>query len=656
MKYEQLAKDIIDLVGGTENVNSVTHCVTRLRFRLKDHDKADKKALEDHEDVVTVRESSGQFQVVIGNHVPEVYKAVVTEGGFENEKQEDNNDEKDEKKKGPLSSFIDIISNIFLPVLPLLMATGIIKGFNSMFVALGWLENTSGTYQILNVIGDGFFTFLPIFLGYTAMKKFGGTPFLGMAIAAALVHPSLAAIGESEPFMTLFSGTVLESPVQVSFLGIPIILMSYTASVVPIILSTYFAAKVERWFASIIPQVVKSFIVPFLTLLIIVPLTFIIIGPIATWLAQSIGFAIQTGYEFVPLVAGIIVGGFWQVLVIFGVHWGIIPIYYNNLAVQGYDMLIAMTFAASFAQIGAVLAVWIRTKNKKLKRLSLPAFVSGFFGVTEPAIYGITLPLKTPFIMSCIGSAAGGAIIAMTGAALYSAGPLGVFKIPTFIHPENGIDGGFWGMMISIIVAFAVAFVLTYFFGRISQKENTEAVVGDGKMQEDVYDEELVEGDVNNADTETTVQNENILSPANGDIIPLSSIQDEVFSSEAMGKGVAIHPNEGRMYAPANGLVTTLFKTKHAIGIKTDNGAEVLIHIGMDTVQLDGEFFEAHIEQGDKVKAGDLLVEFDINKIEEAGYSVTTPIVITNTNEYDRVETVSDDTITKEDVLIITKV
>src|SRR5699024_5760210 len=461
MKYEQLAKDIIKNVGGKENINSVSHCVTRLRFRLKDESKANKEALESNDGVVTVRQSACQYQVVIGNHVPEVYKAVIAESGIESQKQV----EEEEEKKGLFNSFVDIISNIFIPILPLLMATGIIKGFNSLFVALGWLENTSGTYQLLNVIGDGFFTFLPIFLGYTAMKKFGGTPFLGMAIAAALVHPSLIGISEGETIMTLFSGTVLESPVQITFLGIPVILMSYTSSVVPIIFATYFASKLERWFTSITPSVIKSFFVPFLTLLVIVPLTFLIIGPIATWIAQSIGAGVSAVYEFTPLVAGLVIGGFWQVLVIFGVHWGIIPIYYNNLAVQGSDMLIAMTFAASFAQAGAVLGVWIKTRNKKLKTLSFPAFISAIFGVTEPSIYGITLPLKRPFIISCIASGIGGAIIALTGAALYSAGPLGVFKIPTFIHPEEGINGGFWGMMISIIVTFVLAFVLTLYFG-----------------------------------------------------------------------------------------------------------------------------------------------------------------------------------------------
>jgi len=624
MKYEQLAKDIIKNVGGKENINSVSHCVTRLRFRLKDESKANKEALESNDGVVTVRQSAGQYQVVIGNHVPEVYKAVIAESGIESQKQV----EEEEEKKGLFNSFVDIISNIFIPILPLLMATGIIKGFNSLFVALGWLENTSGTYQLLNVIGDGFFTFLPIFLGYTAMKKFGGTPFLGMAIAAALVHPSLIGISEGETIMTLFSGTVLESPVQITFLGIPVILMSYTSSVVPIIFATYFASKLERWFTSITPSVIKSFFVPFLTLLVIVPLTFLIIGPIATWIAQSIGAGVSAVYEFTPLVAGLVIGGFWQVLVIFGVHWGIIPIYYNNLAVQGSDMLIAMTFAASFAQAGAVLGVWIKTRNKKLKTLSFPAFISAIFGVTEPSIYGITLPLKRPFIISCIASGIGGAIIALTGAALYSAGPLGVFKIPTFIHPEEGINGGFWGMMISIIVTFVLAFVLTLYFGGVNRKEDEEQVVGEESKQEDKV--------------EQNINNEVITSPLTGDVKNLSSISDSAFSSGALGKGVAINPTEGRLISPVSGTVSALFGTHHAIGIKTEHGAELLVHIGMDTVQLDGEHFKAHVSQGDQIEEGQLLIEFDIESIRKAGYEIITPVVITNSDQYNILETVEE--------------
>ncbi|WP_077622531.1 beta-glucoside-specific PTS transporter subunit IIABC [Sediminibacillus massiliensis] len=640
MSYNKLAKEILELVGGKENVNSVSHCVTRLRFRLKDEGKADKTALEKHDGVVTVRQSAGQYQVVIGNHVPDVYKEVISEGGFESRNQVE---EEDNEKKGLFSSFVDIISNIFIPVLPLLMATGIIKGFNSLFVALGWLENTSGTYQLLNAIGDGFFTFLPIFLGYTAMKKFGGTPFLGMAIAAALVHPSLADISSGETIRTLFGGTMFESDIQITFLGIPVILMSYTSSVVPIIFATYFGAKLEKFFTKVVPGVIKSFFVPFLTLLVIVPLTFLIIGPIATWLAQSIGQGVDSLYQAAPLLAGIVIGGFWQVFVIFGVHWGLIPIYYNNLAVSGSDMLIAMTFAASFAQTGAILGVWIKTRNKKLKTLSLPAFISAFFGVTEPGIYGITLPLKKPFIISCIASAVGGAIIALTGAALYSAGPLGVFKIPTFIHPEEGINGGFWGMMVSIAVAFVLAFVLTLLFGSVNRKEQKNPVAGEETKQEE------------NREVRKNVQDEEVLSPVSGEIVSLTNVPDQVFASEAMGKGIGINPTEGRVTSPVTGVISTIFETKHAIGITSDKGTEILIHIGVDTVQLNGKHFAAHVKQGDKVNAGDLLVEFDIENIEKEGYSVVTPVIVTNSKDYEEIVMTQDQNVKKQDVLIVTK-
>ncbi|MCM3575578.1 beta-glucoside-specific PTS transporter subunit IIABC [Mesobacillus subterraneus] len=634
MSHQKLAKEILELVGGKENVNRISHCVTRLRFRLKDEAKANTEALKNHDGVVTVMKSGGQYQVVIGNHVSDVYKEVMQQGGFESQKPvEESNDE----KKGLFAGFVDIVSNIFLPILPLLMATGIIKGFNSLFVALGWLANTDGTYLLLNAIGDGFFKFLPIFLGYTAMKKFGGTPFLGMAIAAALVHPSLAGITAGESITTLFSGTVFESPVYITFLGIPVILMSYLSSVVPIIFSTYFGAKLEKYFAKVVPGVIKSFFVPFLTLLVIVPLTFLVIGPVATWAAQSIGQGVQFLYEASPLVAGLVIGGFWQVFVIFGVHWGIIPIYYNNLAVMGSDMLIAMTFAASFAQTGAILGVMVLTKNKKLKTLSYPAFISAIFGVTEPGIYGVTLPLKRPFIMSCIASAVGGAIIAITGAALYSAGPLGIFKIPTFIHPENGIDSGFWGMIASIIVAFILGFVLTLLFGAVNKQAKEEKTVNnETKLTLTLNGGKKVE----------------ILSPLTGKIVPLNEVSDKVFASEAMGKGIAVLPAEGKVYSPVSGVITTLFNTKHAIGITSDDGVEILIHVGVDTVQLNGNHFTARVQQGDKIKAGDLLLDFDVDKIKEEGYDVVTPIIVTNHAELGELKTTNAKEITARDSLI----
>jgi beta-glucoside PTS system EIICBA component len=617
MKYEQLAKDIIANVGGKENVSSVVHCVTRLRFKLRDESKANTEVLKNMDDVVTVMKSGGQYQVVIGNHVPDVYKAVTTVGGFQGQTPV----EEEEGPKGSLlSRFIDMISSIFTPVLGVLAATGMIKGLNALFVAFGWLDNTSGTYQILNATGDALFYFLPIFLGYTAIKKFGGNPFVGMAIGAALVYPTLSTLTAGEPLYTLFAGTMFQSPIYVTFLGIPVILMSYSSSVIPIIISAFFAAKVEKWLKTVIPDVIKAFVVPMLTLLIVVPLTFIVIGPVATWAGNLLGQGTLAVYNVSPLIAGLLLGGFWQVFVIFGLHWGLVPIAFNNLATLGYDTILATVFAASFAQTGAVLAILLKTKNQKLKSLSIPAFISGIFGVTEPAIYGITLPLKKAFIMSCIAAGIGGAIAGATNVTGYIIGGLGIFGIPSYLSPE-GIDLGFYGAIISIVVGFIAGLVLTLLFGGINKeqqasKETTSAA------------SEVAATKVQN------VQNEEVVSPLNGEVIALSEVKDAAFSSGALGLGVAIEPSEGKLVAPVAGTVSALFPTKHAIGITTDAGADLLIHIGMDTVQLEGKFFTAHVSQGDYVKAGQLLIEFDMEQIKAAGKPLTTPIVVTNHKEF----------------------
>lgn len=619
MKYEQLAKDIIEQVGGRENVNSVVHCITRLRFKLKDENKANTEALKNMDDVVTVLKSGGQYQVVIGNHVPDVYKAVAHVGGFTGNEQASQDGDKD---TNPFNKFIDIISSIFTPVLGVLAATGMIKGFNAMFLAFGVFKEESGTYQILNAVGDSLFYFFPIFLGYTAMRKFGGSHFIGMAIGAALVYPTLSGLTTGDPLYTLFSGTLFESPVHITFLGMPVILMTYSSSVIPIILATFFAAKVERGFAKIVPSVIKTFVVPFLTLLVVVPLTFLIIGPIATWAGQLIGQATLSIYDLSPIIAGLFLGAFWQIFVIFGLHWGLVPISINNLAVYGGDPVLALVFAASFAQIGAVLAVWIRIKQKKLKTLSIPAFISGIFGVTEPAIYGITLPLKRPFIISCIGGALGGAVLGITKTTGYMTGGLGIFQIPTFIGP-NGFDLGFWGSFISIGVAFASAFVLTMLFGFTKENNKPDTVQ---EPTTPIQKEEKL-----------AIGNDVIASPFQGSIVSLSEIKDEAFATGALGKGVAIIPSEGKLYAPASGVVSVLFPTKHAIGITANSGAEILVHIGMDTVQLDGKFFDAHVKQGDRVEKGQLLIEFDLDSIQNAGFDITTPVVVTDVKGYNLV-------------------
>lgn len=629
MKYEALAKDIIKNVGGKENVNSLTHCITRLRFKLKDESKANTEALKARDGIVTVIQSGGQYQVVIGNHVPEVYADVAAIGGFRDAEAESSGE-----KMSLFNRFIDIISGVFQPVLGVLAATGMIKGFNALFVALGWITNTSGTYQILNAIGDCLFYFFPIFLGYTAAKKFNANIFIGMAIGASLVYPALSAItGTGKPLYTMFSGTIFESPVYITFLGIPVILMSYSSSVIPIIISTYVGAKLEKLFRKIIPSVVRTFLVPFFTLLVIVPLSLIIIGPLATWAGQLLGQGTLFLYNLSPMIGGLLLGAVWQVLVIFGLHWGIVPLAINNIAVLKYDPILAGVFGASFAQTGVVLAIMLKTKSVKLRSLSIPAFISGIFGVTEPAIYGITLPRKKPFILSCIGAAAGGAIVGAMGGKIYIMGGLGIFMLPSFIGPQ-GINAAFYGAIIGMVVSFVLGFLLM-FLGGLKDEED------DAKPKEA-------------CNTETMVKQETVGSPLKGTVKPLSEIADEAFSTGAMGKGIAIEPAEGKVVAPVDGVLTSLFSTGHAIGITSDHGVDVLIHVGKDTVKLKGKYFVPKVKQGEQVRKGQVLMEFDAEAIKAEGYDITTPVIISNTGDYlDVIETEKQAVDYQDDLLTV---
>ncbi|WP_041556055.1 beta-glucoside-specific PTS transporter subunit IIABC [Carnobacterium sp. 17-4] len=636
MKYEALAKSIIENIGGTENINNLTHCVTRLRFKLKDENKANTDVLKKMDGIVTVIQSGGQYQVVIGNHVPDVYQDVMAVGNLNNldDNEEDTND------TNVFNKFVDLISGIFAPTLGTLAATGMIKGFNALFVAVGLLSIESGTYQILNAIGDSLFYFFPIFLALTASKKLKVNQFTAMAIGASLVYPTLTGLTIGEPLYTLFAGTLIESPVFIEFLGIPVILMTYSSSVIPIILSILLASKVEKGLKKFIPDVVKAFLVPFFTLLVVVPLTFIIIGPIATWAGSLVGAGTLAIYNISPIVAGLVIGGFWQVFVIFGLHWGLVPIALNNLALYGFDPILAMSFAASFAQTGAIIAVLIKTKEKKVKSLSIPAAISGLFGVTEPAIYGITLPLKKPFIMSCIAGGIGGAAIGLIGGSFYLVGGLGVFGITNFLNPAGGNTGTVLGVIAILFGSLVLGFLLTY-------------IAGFGKLYEDdIVVAETTNDGVIESGNEVYIGRDSIVSPLKGSVVPLSDVQDEAFSSGAMGKGLAIDPTEGKLVSPVNGIVTMLFPTSHAIGITSTEGTEILIHIGMDTVQLDGEGFTPHVKQGDQVIKGQLLIEFDVEKIINAGYSVITPIVITNSQNYLDVITTEKATVSSNEQLM----
>lgn len=630
-KYDGLARIIIQNVGGKGNVISLRHCVTRLRFYLKDESKANTDILKETDGIVTVIQSGGQYQVVIGNHVTEVFDAINDIAHFAGASEESS----DAGKKGGSigDKLVDTVSGVFTPILGLLGATGIVKGLLGLAVfLLGNEFKETGTYMLLYAVGDGFFYFLPVMLAYSASQKFKLNHYTGMAIAAAFLYAEVKfpAIASGETVVTtLFTGTFMETAIHETFLGIPIIwpAAGYGSSVIPIIFAVWFASKVEKFWTKVVPDVVKLFLVPMLTLAVSVPISFLVIGPVASWLSSGIGELCQVIYGFNPVIAGFFVGALWQIMVMFGLHWGLVPVMYNNYSTLSFDAFVTANFTASFVQTAAVLAIMLKTKDKKLKSLSMPAFLSGICGVTEPAIYGITLPKKKPFYITCLTAGVGGALMGIFGIKSYMSGGLGIFKFPCFIPTTEAIEKlGITDVMydvrtvaLIVLAVMVLTFVIIWFTYKDNEPAKTAKAVEETKTMEkqDIAGEEGT-----------------IAAPVSGQVIALSEVKDEAFSSGVLGKGVAIVPEEGKIYAPCDGEVSTVFPTGHAIGITGTNRAEVLIHIGLDTVKLDGKYFTTKTEVGAKVKTGDLLAEFDMDKIKEAGYDVTTPVLVTNADDF----------------------
>ncbi|GAA0714458.1 beta-glucoside-specific PTS transporter subunit IIABC [Paraclostridium ghonii] len=617
-KYEQLATNIIEEIGGKSNIQSLTHCVTRLRFKLKDESKANDEKLKNMDGIVTILKSAGQYQIVIGNHVSKVYEDICELADISSQTEEENSDNQDKKL---FDKVIDVISGIFQPILAVLTAAGMIKGFLALFSALGWVSSESGTYLVLNAIGDSIFMYLPIILGYTSAKKFGLKPFVGLLIGITICYPSMqqsALSSTLQPLYTLFDGTSFASPVYLEFLGIPIISMDYTSTVIPVIFICFVASKFEKIFDKIVPELLKFFFVPMLTLLFSLVLGFIVIGPIATYSSMMVANTIIAIRGFSPLIAGAIVGFTWQILVIFGIHWGFIPVYINNISTIGYDNVMMPFFGATFASTAVVIAIMIKTKDKKLKELCIPAAISGIFGVTEPAIYGILLPLKKPFIISCIASGIAGAYYGYADLKEFIIGGLGIFEFPAMIDPAtNSLDNLMVGV-IGVVIAMSIGFILTIVFFKEEVKEEVKA------------DTE----DVNKDIRKSSLAKEELKIPIKGEIIKLSEVPDDAFAQGILGKGLAIKPSEGIVKSPVKGKVTILFPTHHAVGLTSENGTEILIHVGMNTVNLQGKHFNPKVKEGDLVEIGDELLEFDIKEIEDLGYSTITPVIVTNSEQH----------------------
>lgn len=589
--YDQLAEQIVSCVGGVHNVRSLVHCATRLRFQIVDPSKVDKNRLNQTEKVITVVEAGGMLQVVIGNAVGDVYDAIIATTGVKaGETGEEGNEKKD---KNLINLFMNTISGIFAPMLGAMSGAGLLKGLLILFTTLGWLTTDMGTYRILYAAADGVFTFLPVFLAFTAAKKFKADPFVSAGIAAALVYPNLTAAFSAKEALT--------------FLKIPVVLVSYTSSVIPIIISVYVLSKLEKGLRKILPEVIKNIFTPLLSLVIMVPATYLAIGPVADYAGKILAGGYTAIVGFSPIVAGFILGLIWPAAVMFGLHWGFAPIVMNNIAQYGRDTLFTITGPNNYAQAGATLGVFLKTKNKKVKDIAGPAAVSAVLaGITEPAIYGVTLKYKKPFFIGAFFSGIAGAITAAVGAGAPTLLGTSLLTMPGYI----GV--GFAGFCVACAIAYFGSAICTFLFG---------------------YSDSMVLNETSAVSAEEAgKKDESVAAPVNGRVIPLSEVKDEAFSGGMLGKGAAIIPNDGMVYAPCDGTVMTAYP--HAIGLITESGAEVFVHFGLDTVKLDGKYFELKVKAGDQVRAGDLMIKADIESMKGEGYDITTMILITNSNDY----------------------
>ncbi|MDT0116169.1 beta-glucoside-specific PTS transporter subunit IIABC [Microbacterium sp. PRF11] len=585
--HAKTAAAVLTGVGGESNITSMVHCATRLRFVLKDEGKADAAALRATPGVITTAQAGGQYQVVIGNDVPDVYAAIQAQTSLGGGAAEGG----DSGPKGNLfNRFIKMISSIFTPILWALAGTGLLKAFVAAAVTFGWLDATTTTYTILNALSDALINFLPMALAITAARYFKASEFTSFAIAGALIYPSI---------------TALNGQPDITFFGIPVTMVSYVSSVIPIIVIVWLQSHAERFLLKVLPGAVKRFLTPMIVVAIAVPLVFLAIGPLSSLIGGGLAAGIGWVFQTLPWLGGAIMGGLWQVFVIFGLHWGLVPLFQLEYQTTGQIFLLGPVFAAVLAQAAAVAGVLVRSRNKNLRSLAAPATLSGFLaGITEPAIYGINLPLKRPFAFGVVGGALGGALIAMGG--VFSK----AFVVPSGLALPALLGNGNMVMLgIGLAVAIIVPFALTVVVGFTDPVDDTAPAAP--------------------AATDTMV-----LSPVDGTVVALSDVPDAAFADGSLGKGVAIRPTSGAVYAPFDGTVVAAFPTGHAIGLRGVDGVELLIHVGLDTVKLGGQHFTLKVQSGAVVKAGDLLLEFDGDAIAAAGYDLITPIVVTNGDLY----------------------
>lgn len=630
--YTQLAKEVVAAVGGKENIVNVTNCMTRLRFVLKDDSIPDKDKVAGIKGVKGVMNQGGQYQVIIGTHVSEVVKDVRREAQISGEGSINKEDMKLIKKDNLWNRFFKTISGCIMPMLGPMIAGGIIKGILVILVTAGILTKTDGTYLVLYAAGDAILYFMPVIVGFTCGKVFDCNPYVTAVIGAAFLYPDLVSAVSAEGGIT--------------FLKIPVAAASYTNTFLPIVLAGFVASKLEKLAKKFIPSMLQLMLVPTFVLAVTVPLSWIVIGPVmntvSSWLSKGV-FGI---FGMSPLIGGALLGAFWQLVVLLGLHAAFIPILMNNLFSQGYDPVNAVLGLTVWALAGVTLGYALKNKDPEKRGIGFGSLASALCGVTEPAIYSIALPNFKLFVCAWIGGGISGGILGALGGKMYTMAGDGLFRIPAMINPE-GLDISFYGFIICALISFAVSAVLAFIMAD-SGVEEAEQVAE--QMDTDMNNHVLEENKMISDNKETI-----ICAPVSGKVICREDIPDETFASGIMGEGVGIKPEEEIIVAPFDGEITSVVDTGHAVGLTSSDGVELLIHVGVDTVKMQGDGFQVFVTEGQKVKTGEKLLKFDRDKIRKAGYSDTTAVLVTNSDDYSSVKTVAENVKQKDTVIIIEK-
>lgn len=604
MKNKDIAEIILQYIGGENNVKHFTHCATRLRFNLYDDTKMNLEKLKLVESVIGAQSVNGQLQIIVGGKVvalfDELSKIIKINPSTEVEKG---------KKKNPLAVFVETISSIFSPILPVLLGCGISRALLMLAAKFGWIANTSDLYTIINMMGNVIFYFMPFFLAVSAAEKFKTHKYLALCLAGILMNPLiLSAVTEKKTF---------------DFLGMMIEPKNYSSTIIPIILSVWIMSYIYKFINRYLPEIIKSIFTPVLTLLIMLPLMLLVLGPIGYILGEQIASLVQQFYNSGGIVSAFIVGFLRSPLILFGMHYAIQPIQIQEIAQNGYSLLFPTALVSNFAQCAAAFAVAVLVKNKAEKSGAFSSSFSAFLGITEPAMFGYNLKYKIPFLCSCFAAGISSAYLRLFNARTLASGLPGILTIGNYEADPS------FQIYIGVILAMVISFGLTMFIGldgkRFSKKKNEVEVI-------EITDKESKQVLI-------------MQSPLKGEVKQLADVEDKVFSQELIGKGVAILPTEGIVYAPFDGEVLADFKSKHAIGIRSIDGVEVLIHVGVDTINLEGLYYTSKYQKGDHFKKGEVLIIFDINAIVKEGYDIITPVVVTNANEFTYINRSNDEEI-----------